>query len=110
MIFFTSCIFFTRHITFHTTYNLLQIENVKSRNKRGRHKNDCWKHFEYTEVTYNRHAHATCKFCEETWYRGEKALMEGYLANYCKKALGNVIREYLIKANEPTSSNSNNKK
>ena len=89
---------------------MLQIENVKSRNKRGRHKNDCWKHFEYTEVTYNRHAHATCKFCEETWYRGEKALMEGYLANYCKKALGNVIREYLIKANEPTSSNSNNKK
>ena len=36
--------------------------------------------------------------------------MEGHLANHCKKAPGNVIREYLIKANEPTSSNSNNKK
>ncbi len=86
------------------------MENVKSRNKGGRHKNDCWEHFEHTEVTHDGHARATCKFCGETWYRGEKALMEGHLANHCKKAPGNVIREYLIKANEPTSSNSNNKK
>ena len=91
MIFFTLHIFFTRHVTFHMTYNLLQMENVKSRNKGDRHKNDCWEHFERTEVTHDGHAHATCKFCRETWYRGEKALMEGHLANHCKKAPGNVI-------------------
>ncbi len=32
------------------------------------------------------------------------------MANYCKKASDNIIREYLIKANELTFSNSNNKK
>ena len=86
------------------------MENVKSRNKGGRHKNDCWEYFECTEVTHDGHARATCKFYGEIWYRGEKALMERHLANYCKKASGNVIKKYLIKANELTFSNSNNKK
>ena len=86
------------------------MENIKSKNKGGQHKNDCQEYFEHTEVTHDRHAYAICKFCGETWYREEKALMEGHLANHCKKAPDNVIREYLIKANKPTSSNSNNKK
>ena len=88
------------------------MENRENKNKEDQHINNCWEYFEHSNVTNDGHAHATCKFYGETWYREEKALIEGYLANYCKEASGIIIREYLKKFHESETSfsNSNSKK
>lgn len=91
------------------------MENRENKNKGGRRKNDCWEYFDRTNVTKDSHARATCRFCGESWYRGEKAQMEGHLANHCKKAPVDVIREFLKRSHNETNetpppSNSNSKK
>jgi hypothetical protein len=90
---------------------------MENKNRGGRPKNDVWQYFERTNVTADGHARATCKFCGDARYRGEKALMEGHLANHCNKAPGYVIREYLKEngkneknGNEITSSNNKKRK
>lgn len=81
------------------------------REKRGgRPKGDHWEHFERTEVTNDGHAKATCKFCGDSWYRGEKVILVGHIANHCKAAPPNIIREYLGKMNESPGASTNKKR
>lgn len=77
------------------------LDHEHEQEKRGgRPKGDHWEHFERTEHTKDGHAKATCKFCGDSWYRGEKAILIGHIANHCKSAPPNIIREYLAKMNE----------
>lgn len=86
-------------------------EEQVNRLRGGRPKGSHWEHFEQTNHTKDGHSRAVCKFCGESWYRGEKAILEGHIANHCKKAPPTIIREYLAKLTEnSTPISSNNKK
>jgi len=91
---------------------LVNQEPEEQVNRRsGRPKGSHWEHFEQTNHTKDGHSRAVCKFCGESWYRGEKAILEGHIANHCKKAPPTIIREYLMKLSEnSTPISSNNKK
>lgn len=86
-------------------------EEQVNRRSGGRPKGSHWEHFEQENHTKDGHSRAVCKFCGESWYRGEKAILEGHIANHCKKAPPTIIREYLTKLTEnSTPISSNNKK
>lgn len=74
----------------------------QEQNKRpgGRPKGDFWEHFERLDPTSDGHAKAICKYCGKSWYRGEKTILVGHIANHCEEAPSSVIREYLMKMNE----------
>ena len=80
-------------------------------NKRngGRQKWDYWEHFERVDPTPDGYAKAICKYCEKSWYRGEKAILIGHIANHCEEAPSYLIRKYLTTMNETVSSGASKK-
>ena len=88
---------------------LINLEQEKKR-AGGRPRGDYWEYFERTEVTTDGHAKATCKFCGDSWYRGEKSILMGHLANHCKMAPSNIVQEYLTKMSETVLSGVNSSK
>ena len=87
-----------------------ESQQQEHRHSGGRPKGSHWEHFEQTNHTKDGHSRAVCKFCGESWYRGEKAILEGHIANHCKKAPPAIIREYLTKLTENSTPISSNKK
>ena len=59
---------------------------INEKKNTGRPKGSHWKHFEQSNNTRDGHSHAVCKFCGDSWYRGEKVILEGHIANHCKSA------------------------
>lgn len=91
---------------------LVEQEPQDQVNKRsgGRPKGDYWEHFERVDSTPDGHAKAVCKYCGKTWYRGEKAILVGHIANHCNEAPSHLIREYLTKINETVGAGASKKR
>ena len=84
---------------------------INEKKNTGRPRGSHWKHFEQSNNTRDGHSRAVCKFCGNSWYKGEKAILKGHIANHCKNASTSIIRKYLTKlAENSTGISSNNKK
>ncbi|GBC35647.2 ribonuclease H-like domain-containing protein [Rhizophagus irregularis DAOM 181602=DAOM 197198] len=72
----------------------------KIKNKGGRPPSSIWE-----DITRGNHVgsgkyHATCKYCNFSWSRGDVTKLEEHLANHCSEAPALTVRKYLTKVLE----------
>ena len=85
-------------------------EKIPSKNKGGRPANPIWDDIiKGVSVGFGKFQ-ATCKFCKETWTRGEVSKLEEHLANHCSEAPGSIVRKYLARLLEREDKGSKKRK
>ena len=82
----------------------------KEKNVGGRPLGTIWHHFERKETVSPGKFGAECKYCSNTWRRGETPVLEEHLANHCSNAPALVLREYLTKVSQRETVSKNKKR
>jgi hypothetical protein len=81
----------------------------KQKTKGGRPLGTIWEDINQGKVISPGKFSASCKYCEQTWNRGEISKLEEHLSNHCQRAPANVVRKYITKVLECQDKSTNKK-
>ncbi|GBC42690.2 ribonuclease H-like domain-containing protein [Rhizophagus irregularis DAOM 181602=DAOM 197198] len=73
---------------------------IKKKNRGGQPPNSIWEDINKGEAVGSGKFAASCKYCKNTWSRGEVSKLEEHLSNHCPDAPAAVVRRYMIKVIE----------
>ena len=73
------------------------LDLEKNKNKGGRPPSSTWEDAIRGNPVGSGKYHATCKYCNFSWLRGDISKLEEHFANYCSEAPGPIVRKYLNK-------------
>ncbi|CAB4404517.1 unnamed protein product [Rhizophagus irregularis] len=65
---------------------------IKKKNRGGRPPNSIWEDINKGEAVGSGKFAASCKYCKNTWSRGEVSKLEEHLSNHCPDAPAAVVR------------------
>jgi hypothetical protein len=82
----------------------------KQKTKGGRPLGTIWEDINQGKVISPGKFSASCKYCEQTWNRGEISKLEEHLSNHCQRAPANVVRKYMTKVLERQDKSTNKKR
>ncbi|GET54651.1 ribonuclease H-like domain-containing protein [Rhizophagus irregularis DAOM 181602=DAOM 197198] len=83
---------------------------IKKKNREGQPPNSIWKDINKGEAVGSGKFAASCKYCKNTWSRGEVSKLEEHLSNYCPDAPAAVVRKYMTKVMERQDKSKSSKK
>ncbi|CAB4444999.1 unnamed protein product [Rhizophagus irregularis] len=81
-----------------------------SKNRGGRPPNSIWEDINKGEAVGSGKFAASCKYCKNTWSRGEVSKLEEHLSNHCPDAPAAVVRRYMTKVMERQDKSKSSKK
>ena len=73
------------------------LDLEKNKNKGGRPPSSTWEDAIRGNPVGSGKYHATCKYCNFSWSRGDISKLEEHFANHCSEAPGPIVRKYLNK-------------
>ena len=76
------------------------LDSEKNKNKGGRPPSSIWDNITKGQHVGSGKYHATCKYCNSSWARGDVSKLEEHLANHCSEAPAPIVRKYLAKVLE----------
>ncbi|GET52819.1 ribonuclease H-like domain-containing protein [Rhizophagus irregularis DAOM 181602=DAOM 197198] len=83
---------------------------IKKKNRGGRPLNSIWEDINKGEAVGSGKFAASCKYCKNTWSRGEVSKLEEHLSNHCPDAPAAVVRRYMTKVMERQDKSKSSKK
>ena len=83
---------------------------IQKKNKGGRLPNSIWEDINKGEAVGSGKFAASCKYCKNTWSRGEVSKLEEHLLNHCPDAPAAVVRRYMTKVMERQDKSKSSKK
>ena len=83
---------------------------IKKKNRGGRPPNSIWEDINQGEAVGSGKFAASCKYCKNTWSRGEVSKLEEHLSNHCPDAPAAVVRRYMTKVMEWQDKSKSSKK
>ncbi|GET57735.1 ribonuclease H-like domain-containing protein [Rhizophagus irregularis DAOM 181602=DAOM 197198] len=83
---------------------------IKIKNRGGRPPNSIWEDINKEEAVGSGKFAASCKYCKNTWSRGEVSKLEKHLSNHCPDAPAAVVRRYMAKVMERQDKSKSSKK
>ena len=83
---------------------------IQKKNKGGRPPNSIWEDINKGEAVGSGKFAASCKYCKNTWSRGEVSKLEKHLSNHCPDAPAAVVRRYMTKVMERQDKSKSSKK
>ncbi|GET55701.1 ribonuclease H-like domain-containing protein [Rhizophagus irregularis DAOM 181602=DAOM 197198] len=83
---------------------------IKMKNRGGRPPNSIWEDINKGEAVGSGKFAASCKYCKNTWSRGEVSKLEEHLSNHCPDAPAAVVRRYMTKVMERQDKSKSSKK
>jgi hypothetical protein len=83
---------------------------IQKKNKGGRPPNSIWEDINKGEAVGSGKFAASCKYCKNTWSRGEVSKLEEHLSNHCPDAPAAVVRRYMTKVMERQDKSKSSKK
>ncbi|GET56424.1 ribonuclease H-like domain-containing protein [Rhizophagus irregularis DAOM 181602=DAOM 197198] len=84
--------------------------NSITKNRGGRPPNSIWEDINKGEAVGSGKFAASCKYCKNTWSRGEVSKLEEHLSNHCPDAPAAVVRRYMTKVMERQDKSKSSKK
>ncbi|GET56207.1 ribonuclease H-like domain-containing protein [Rhizophagus irregularis DAOM 181602=DAOM 197198] len=83
---------------------------IKKKNRGGRPPNSIWEDINKGEAVGSGKFAASCKYCKNTWSRGEVSKLKEHLSNHCPDAPAAVVRRYMSKVMERQDKSKSSKK
>ncbi|PKC75618.1 hypothetical protein RhiirA1_436091 [Rhizophagus irregularis] len=83
---------------------------IKMKNRGGQPPNSIWEDINKGEAVGSGKFAASCKYCKNTWSRGEVSKLEEHLSNHCPDAPAAVVRRYMTKVMERQDKSKSSKK
>ena len=83
-----------------TTDSIDLIDLTEKKNKGGRPPNSIWEDINKGMSIGSGKFAASCKYCDNTWPRGDVARLEEHLSNHCSGAPAAIVRKYMAKVLE----------
>ncbi|HEY9399093.1 MAG TPA: DUF domain-containing protein [Nitrososphaeraceae archaeon] len=80
--------------------DLTDLTQKTQKNKGGRPSNSIWEDINKGKSIGSGKFAASCKYCDNTWPRGEVFKLEEHLSNHCSGAPAAVVRKYMAKVVE----------
>src|SRR5277367_2116197 len=75
-------------------------QKTQKKNKGGRPSSSIWKDINKGKSIGSGKFAASCKYCDNTWPRGDVPKLEEHFSNHCSGASAAVIRKYMAKVVE----------
>src|SRR5882762_9046243 len=76
------------------------IDLTEKKNKGGRSPNSIWEDINKGMSIGSGKFAASCKYCDNTWPRGDVARLEEHLSNHCSGTPAAIVRKYMAKVLE----------
>lgn len=83
---------------------------TQKKNKGGRPPSSIWEDINKGKSIGSGKFSASCKYCDNTWTRGDVAKLEEHLSNHCSGAPAAVVRKYMDKVLERQDKNPSKKR